>query len=204
MPCRPSVCLFLLTIATGSLVARSQTIPISGVDLPVASQHRMKTSLMSAPEERVYPMIYRHALYLDSLDQTTSTPRNHENLHLFFVGRIGATPVEADALLTEAATWKAEADPIDQRAHALIQSIRAKTPGGRLALGQAPPPVPDALMTLQGQRDDITLRHVRHLEATMGKQRFAQVDRTIRLTASTRKPTSPIMNPTDGSSLAQQ
>jgi hypothetical protein len=98
----------------------------------------------------------------------------------FFSHTIGLTETEDAELLEEAQAWKADVAPVDKAAFSMIASIRAKTPGGRLALGQVPPAPPAELVAMQAQRDALTLKHVKHLHAMFGDQRFALFNSTIR------------------------
>jgi hypothetical protein len=98
----------------------------------------------------------------------------------FFTNRIGMNANENALLLQEAQQWKLEVDPVDAQAHALIDAIHAKTPGGRLAPGQEPPVVPPELVNLQKQRDAITLKHISSLQRNLGSQRFASLDKNTR------------------------
>jgi hypothetical protein len=89
------------------------------------------------------------------------------------------TATEERVLLEQARSWKADVDPVDSQARIVIDAIRAKTPGGRLAPGEQPPTVPTSLIALQSQRDEVTLRHVAALQESFGPTRFAQLDKQI-------------------------
>lgn len=147
----------------------------------------------AAPPERFYPLVFRQVLHLQAVDIKAAAStglgpaaalvpiaRTDSSLARFFTHRVGLNAQENAALLREAQQWKQEADPVDAQAHALIDSIHAKTPGGRLAPGQQPPQVPPELINLQQQKDAITLRHVTDLQTKLGPERFASLDRGIR------------------------
>jgi hypothetical protein len=171
--------IFALAIAT-LLFAEPRTF----AQAPPAVSH-------AVPPERFYPFVFRQALHLQGVDAKASVglspaaamvpiPRIDTSLARFFTQRVGLNAQENAVLLREAQQWKQEADPVDAQAHALIDSIHAKTPGGKLAPGQQPPQVPPELIKLQQQKDAITLRHVADLQTKLGPERFAALDRGIR------------------------
>ncbi len=138
-----------------------------------------------APDERFYPLVFRHVLSLQQSDSMNpSMPEVAGTASPSLASTFGhfakTTNGENATLLTEAKNWKAEVDPVDTQAHQLIDSIHAKTPGGRLAPGEQPPAIPPELATLQAKRDGITLRHVQRLRTAWGVDRFAQFDASIR------------------------
>lgn len=102
------------------------------------------------PDQRFYSLIFRHVLYLQA--NGGSAGSMSPSIARFYTDRIGATSTENATLLAEARAWKAEVDPLDAQAHAIVVAIRAKTPGGHLAPGQQPPAAPQQLYDLQTQR----------------------------------------------------
>jgi hypothetical protein len=133
------------------------------------------------PDQRLYSLVFRHLLYLQANGEAPEVAgAPSPSIAHFYSDRVGATSSENVALLAEAKAWKAEVDPIDQKAHAIILAIRAKTSGGHLSPGQQPPPVPPELIELQQQRDAVTLKHVASLKASLGEARFGAIDNQIR------------------------
>ncbi len=138
-----------------------------------------------APDERFYPLVFRHVLSLQQSDSANpSTPdvagTASPSLASTFAHVAGTTNGENAVLLAEARSWKAEVDPVDTQAHQIIDNIHARTPGGRLAPGQQPPAVPPELTALQARRDSITLRHVQRLRTAWGDARFQRFDASVR------------------------
>ena len=109
----------------------------------------------------------------------------------FFSNQIGLRSDESTALLSEAQAWQAEVAPIDKDAYAMIAAIRSRTPGGRLAPGETPPAPPQELKTMQAQKDSLTLKHVQHLQAVLGTNRFTYFDQHIRIAAQGRPTPQP-------------
>jgi hypothetical protein len=168
-----------------------------------------------APPERFYPLVFRHVLHLQELDvkafpglspnaSMAPTTRTETSLARFFKGRIGLTSNEDAVLLQEAQQWKKEVDPVDEQAHNLVESIHAKTPGGRLASGQQPPQVPHELIKLQQERDTITRRHVANLEKTLGTERFEFLDGGLRREVRSGPLTTPSARATIGRGSAKK
>jgi hypothetical protein len=166
-------------------VAAFLTLGTLALLVPASSQSQQTSASpvhtgAAMPDSRFYSLVFRHLLYL----QTNGDPAPvagalSPSITNFYSGRIRANANENASLLSEAEAWKAEVDPIDSQAHALIVAIRTKTPGGRLAPGEQPPPVPQQLIDLQTKRDNITLKHVANLKLKFGDARFAQIDNGI-------------------------
>jgi hypothetical protein len=136
------------------------------------------------PDSRFYSLVFRHLLYLQANgEQAAIAGGMSPSISRFYTDRAGASASENALLLAEAAAWKAEVDPIDKKAHSIIDTIHAQTPGGRLAPGQTPPEVPQQLIDLQVQRDNITLKHVADLKKKLGTARFASIDNGIHRSA---------------------
>ncbi len=137
------------------------------------------------PDERFYPLVFRHILYLQDMTgepagMLVATPSTKG----FYNDKVGATDPELTFFVKEARAWKADVDPIDSKAHELISAIRAKTPGGKLAVNQLPPSPPSELLSYQQQRDSVTLMHVKNIRTHFGDDRFAQLDKSIHQSAN--------------------
>lgn len=136
------------------------------------------------PDSRFYSLSFRHILSLYNDDaqaglvdvQAANTSVSYTALDWYYRGRLGTTAKEEAAFLAEAQSWSAEVAPVDAQAHSIIAAIHARTPGGKLAPGEDPPAPPQILVTLQQQRDAITLKHVSHLRAAFGDARFTELD----------------------------
>ena len=162
-----------------------------------AAQAQPPTSAQNSPmpDERFYSLVFRHMLYLQNLGAPpTQTGSVSSSVQTFTGNRLGASETESAFLTSEASAWKAEVDPIDTQAHNMIMAIRNRNPGGKLAPGEEPPSVPDGLLTLQRQRDDITLAHVDRLHAALGDARFHIIDHSLRQDAHLHQTFRPIPN----------
>ena len=140
------------------------------------------------PDERFYPMVFRHVL----ATQQQPTPNSASVIPsmAFFSSKIGLNDNENTTLIREAQAWQEEVAPVDKAAYSMIAAIRAKTPGGRLAPGELPPVPPQELKAMQAQKDALTMKHVQNLHAMMGDDRFANFDQTIR--AATQGRSAPV------------
>ena len=135
------------------------------------------------PDTFFYSHIFRHILYLqDNGEPPLVAGTQTASIADFYTSRVGMTVAENTVLLSTARAWKAEVDPVDAEAHNLIEAIHARTPGGRLASGETPPPVPQGLTDLQQKRDAITLKHVAALRQSFGDARFLRIDSSLRRT----------------------
>jgi hypothetical protein len=146
------------------------------------------------PDQRFYALAFRHILFLEDVATPSSDPSvPSTSLADYYGHRVGATQAEQIELIAAARDWQAKVTPVDTEAHGIIDAIHAATPGGRLGPNQSPPTVPQQLITLQAQKDKITLDHVASLHAAMGDDRFKEVDdqlhRTTRVTHRGPMPT---------------
>jgi hypothetical protein len=75
----------------------------------------------------------------------------------------------------------ASARELDLKAKAIIREVRSRYRGGKLGIGQPPPGLPPELPTLQAERNSIFLHGRDYLQRQLGDQKFAQLDRFVRL-----------------------
>ncbi|MGE5487132.1 MAG: hypothetical protein ACM3ZB_04835 [bacterium] len=85
-----------------------------------------------------------------------------------FAASAGLNDSEAGVMVSVAARMRSQVQPLDDRAQAIIQAVRAKYPGGRLQPGTVPPPLPAELAELQRQRNAIVEQAVRELDRELG------------------------------------
>lgn len=115
--------------------------------------------------------------------QAGSTGASNSALDRYYRRRLGTTAQEEATFLAEAQSWAAEVAPVDTQAHNIIATIRARTPGGKLAPGEQPPAPPQILVDLQQEKDAITLKYVSNLRTAFGDARFTQLDDRARRAA---------------------
>jgi hypothetical protein len=133
------------------------------------------------PDQRYYSHVFTHINYLLEYGEPALAPgQPSPSVAGFYVKRVGATDEENLKFIAIAKAWKSEVDPIDSQARGIIQSIRAQTPGGKLAPGQALPAVPQTLLDLQAKRDAATLKYVATLHSQLGDDRFAALSSSLR------------------------
>lgn len=188
----------LRSISSRSVVTVLLLTPLTVVLalLPLTANAQAHSGPM--PDSRFYSLSFRHILYLYNADaqagladvQAANKSVSYTALDRYYRGRLGTTAKEEAAFLEEAQSWSAEVAPVDAQAHSIVTAIRARTPGGKLAPGEDPPAPPQILVTLQQQRDAITLKHVSHLRSSFGDARFTELDSTARHAAhlTTRGP----------------
>jgi hypothetical protein len=155
---------------------------IFGIAPALQSQQTSKAQAHSGPmpDQRYYSHVFTHINYLLEHGEPAPTPAQPSpSVATFYVDRVGATQDENLKIIAIAKTWKNEIDPIDSQAHEIIQAIRAQTPGGRLAPGQALPSVPKSLLDLQAKRDAATLKYVAKLHQSLGDERFAAFNSSL-------------------------
>lgn len=149
------------------------------------------TTADQMPDARFYSLVFRHLLYLQDHGPANDVQGGASPaVSSFYTDRVKATRKETSLLLAEATAWKADVTPLDSQAHNIVMAIRAKTPGGKLAPGEEPPPVPQELIELQQQRDAMTISHAAHLRETFGATRYDEIARNIRreVRLSSQKP----------------
>jgi hypothetical protein len=69
---------------------------------------------------------------------------------------------------------------LDRQAGEIIARERAKYPGGRIVLGQAPPQTPPQLKAMQQQRDTLVLEAYNRLKESFGEKEFARFEKYLK------------------------
>ncbi len=134
-----------------------------------------------APAAVVYRAFFHNIAHLDlAATQEEAQGRSGSELRAYYRSKIGLSENEARALRTVAASCVAQLQEKDAEAKALIQKIRARTPGGKLASRAELPSLPPELARMQQERDEITQRHIDELAASLGAESFGKVDAFVK------------------------
>ena len=99
-----------------------------------------------------------------------------KTLHTHFQKKLGLTDQDAATLKSHASAADDAVRKQDAKAHDVIDRIRKKTPGGKLAPGEKPPAVPQELLNLQTGRDRMITDHIAGLQHDLGGDAFTRID----------------------------
>jgi len=135
---------------------------------------------VTPPEQVIYGLLFREVAAFkkeardkDAKGQDASFLRKHHKEHLKLND-------DEDAALTRIAEeTDADVREMDKEARKLIQKERARHPEGKLGEGEALPAPPEALGTLQRQRDARVLKGRDDLRAAVGEEEFNRLDAFI-------------------------
>ena len=111
-----------------------------------------------------------------------------EKLHKHFQQKLGLTDKDAASLKAHAKAADNAVRQQDAKAHDIIDKIRKKTPGGRLAPGEKPPAVPQELVDLQAGRDRMITDQIDGLHRDLGVDAFNKVDTLAKAQFAQAKP----------------
>ena len=134
---------------------------LSGICLLLAvsmAAHAQQVELTKKPAPRriLYFMFLRQlSWYYNDANAAKINPNNPNQAKYAFEVAIGMSDADYTTLAQIASTCVANVFQQDAAAKLLIDSVHAQTPGGLLAKGQAPPPIPPELMQMQTNRDNI-------------------------------------------------
>jgi hypothetical protein len=73
-------------------------------------------------------------------------------------------------------------EAVEKQAGPIIQAQRAQFADGKLTSPHALPPLSEALLKLQHQRDDLTTTHIKSLQSVLSAASFTKLDSYVRAT----------------------
>jgi hypothetical protein len=136
---------------------------------------------VTPPEQVIYGLLFREVAAFkkeardrEARGQDASFLRKHHKEHLKL------NDDEDAALARIAEETDADVRKTDKEARKLIDKERARHPEGKLKEGEALPAPPEALGTLQRQRDARVLKGRDDLRAAVGEEAFKRLDASVR------------------------
>jgi hypothetical protein len=125
------------------------------------------------PDYAVYRQLFHHHMILKAkADEIEKQGKNGKALRSFYQETAGLSDDQARAFDRIAADCERDVARQDEKAKALIDSIRKNYPGGKVPAGQKPPEAPIELKAMQDDRNAIILNARDRLRAAFGEQEF--------------------------------
>ena len=132
------------------------------------------------PEHVVYWHLFRHVVILDrKADELETRGEDGSRLRSLYRDRASLSAAQARTLSEIASDCNDEVATQDRRAEEVIRAARARLAKGRLAKGEAPPPPPTELRSLQEERNSAVHRARDRLRRELGETEFARFDRFV-------------------------
>jgi hypothetical protein len=129
----------------------------------------------------LYRAFFGHVEFLEkAADKLESQGQDGSELRDFYKNTLGLSNRDVTSLKQHSATAQQERRRIAKRVQEVVQEGRAKFPGGRiLANGPLPEP-PAELFQLFEELDEVAVREIDLLAATVGSIEFQKIDRYLR------------------------
>lgn len=129
------------------------------------------------PEHVLYGQMFRHVVALEQRAEVLEKRgEDGAKLRRRYKQSAELSDRQDETLKAIARDCVARVAEQDRKALALIREARARTPGGTLAQGQAPPAAPPALAELQEERNALILEFRDQLRDAFGEEEFERLD----------------------------
>lgn len=129
------------------------------------------------PEHVPYMFLFHYLSFLkQKAEELDKKGKGKSTLLLRFRQDAGLSDSQFQQLLQAALDCERQVTEEDKKAEAVIASVRAHYPEGKIPEGQAPPPPPRELLTMQQERDAAVLRARDRVRAAFGEKAFADLD----------------------------
>jgi hypothetical protein len=168
--------LIVIVIAVGALISNNRTFSqSSSVVQPKAMPAQQPQQVLPLPEHVPYMFLFHHLVFLRQKGGEIEQQGKGKSVLLTrFQEKAGLTDTQFQILYQVASDCEQEIVKQDQKAMAVIEAMKAHYPDGKLPAGEAPPPLPPELITLQQEHDAIILRARDRLHQAFGEQAFGQ------------------------------
>lgn len=169
-----SLLVFCLLTAVVSVVVISEK-PQSKATVIQTGQAASPSVAM--PEHVPYMFLFHHLSFLNQkAAELDKKGKGKSTLLLRFRQDAGLSDAQFQQLLQVALDCERQIAEEDKKAEAIINSVKARYPEGRIPEGQAPPPLPPELLTMQQERDAAVLRPRDRVRTALGEKAFADLD----------------------------
>jgi hypothetical protein len=165
----------LLAIFTLPLAAQ-QSAPAAGKPLPV----NLSTG-SSVPDTILYRALFRHIAHLEEVAANpTTAPAASTDLRAYYQNAAKLTAQEDRDLKRIAQKCDADVKQKDAAAKAIIDSVRARYPGGRLPDRASLPSIPSDLDALKKDRDVALTNCIGDLSQSFGQNEFQRFHQFVK------------------------
>lgn len=135
----------------------------------------------SAPEHVVYRQLFRHLVALkERAREIERQGKDGRALRSHYKDKAGLNDEQARILDGIAADCEREVAQMDAKAQKIIDAFKARFPGGKVPVGEKPPPPPE-LHRMQQGRNMIIMHARERLRTALGAQGFQQLDDFVKL-----------------------
>ena|SRR5437588_4888386 len=127
------------------------------------------------PEHVPYMFLFHHLSFLkQKAEEFEKLGKGKSILLQRFREDAGLNDAQFQQLLLVALDCERRVAEQDKKAMVIINRMKAPYPDGKLPAGEAPPPLPPELITMQQERDAIILRARDSLRRALGEQDFVR------------------------------
>jgi len=170
-----TIFLSALALFIGLLTSISLTFKGQAQNNGSAQQHS------PLPGHVAYEFLFRrHEFYKRKAEELERQGKNSETVRSIIKDEAKLDDEQAAAFDEAASACLREAKELDDRAEQIIKDARSRYPQGRIPPGETPPPVPQELLDMQQQRDDVFQRGRARLQAALGDEKFQQIDEFVK------------------------
>jgi hypothetical protein len=166
------VCCILL-LAAGSITATSRNRPLSNRQNPPPTA--------PVPKHVITWLMLRQVVTLNKkAEEAKKQGKDDSKFRFRYKNLAGLSDAQTEILNRIAADCYAQVAVQDKKAKRVIDTFRAQVPGGKLADGQTPPPLPAELKEMQKERDRIVTEAYDRLRAAFGADEFTRFDKFVK------------------------
>lgn len=170
---KPLLAICILAIAVFVIVSVGRTQSKSHTALQV----NPTVAPQELPEHVPYGFLFHHLKILkEKTEELEREGKGKSALLLRFQEKTALNDDQFQELLRVALDCEREVAEQDRKAEAIIQKMRARYPDGRVPAGEAPPPLPPELLTMQQERNAMILSARDHLRQAYGEETFARLN----------------------------
>jgi len=138
----------------------------------------------AVPDRALYWAMFRHIVHLQTVAASLGAagqPEKQNDLLSYYQRKAALTAVEDSLLKQMARECADQVQQNDNKAKALIQSIRSRFPGGKLPDRASLPAIPSELLAMQQERNKIIDDHIAKLQSVFGDSEFHRLDRFVKM-----------------------
>jgi len=170
---KPLLAICILAIAICVIVSVSQTQSKSHAALKI----NPTAARQEVPEHIQYGFLFHHLKILkEKTEELEREGKGRSALLLRLQEKTALSSDQFQELLEVALDCEREVTEQDRKAEEIIQKMRAGYPDGKVPVGEAPPPLPPELLTMQQERNAMVLRARDRLHEIYGEETFARLD----------------------------